>query len=283
MTEGYVSLAAALTVFVFLYAMPYMGLPELVVIDRTLGVTQMFAFGAAGILVDLLILWVGHLRGRTLPRRWMVLGCLFLYLFAYTTDFHQCTYWWLRRYNAAVTVTDQIMNHYPEGTYKVVSMLDEAYQVSEGSHEELLTFLENTEEEDYSIPVEYIFLYVEKHPIYRGQVHFLTAPGWLAQDNYEVYEGLQNQSQCPNIRHREISQELAESLTPYYPKVESNYNNLTMRTILCSEAYSWYQEFSAMHPAETNVYYEDDDFVCYVIHQDQIAPLKLAAGRDNGK
>ena len=283
MMEGYLTLAAALTVFVFLYAMPYMGLPELVTIDRTLGVTQMLAYGAAGILLDLLILCVERLRGRMLPRRWMVLGCLSLYLLAYAADFHQCTYRWLRRYNAAVTVTDRIMNRYPEGSYKIVSMCDEAYQAGEGGHEELLTFLESAEGKDYSIPVEYIFLYVEKRPLQRGQVHFLTAPRWLARENYEVYEELWNQSQCPNILHGEISQELAMRETPYYPDAYDNYDDLAIRTILCSKIYGWYQEFSAAHPAETNIYYEDDDFVCYVIHQDQAAPLKLAAGRDDGK
>ena len=283
MTEGYLTLVAALTVFVLLYAMPYMGLPELVTIDRTLCVTQMFAFGAAGILADLLILWVERLRRRRVPRRFMVLGCLFLYLIAYTTDFRQCTYWWLRRYRAAVAVTDQIMNNYPEWAYRIVSMGDEAYQVGWGSHEELLTFLENTEGKDYSFPVEYIFLYVEKHPLWRGQVHFLTAPHLLAQNNYEVYEGFWNQSQCPDVLHGEISWELAQKETPYYPEVYDNYDNLTVRTILCSEAYSWYQDFSAAHPAETNVYYEDDDFVCYVIHQDPAAPLQLATGRGDRK
>ena len=281
MMEGYLTLIAALTVFVLLYAMPYMGLPELVTIDRTLCITQMLAFGAAGILVDLLIVWMGHLKGKMLSCYWMALGCLILYLLAYISDFHQCTYWWLRRYNAAVTVTDQIMNNYPEWTYKIVSMTDEAYQVGWGSHEELLTFLENTDGEDYSLPVEYIFLYVEKHPLMRGQVHFLTAPPWMAQNNYEIYEGLWNQSQCPDIMHGRISQDLALKETPYYPEVYDNYDNLTMRTILCSKIYNWYQEFSAAHPAETNVYYEDDDFVCYLIHQDQAAPLQL--GRGDGK
>ena len=155
--------------------------------------------------------------------------------------------------------------------------------MGEGSHEELLTFLENIEGTDYFIPAEYIFLYVEKRPLYRGQVHFLTAPHWLAQDNYEVYEGLWNQSQCPNILRGEISRELAPKETPYYPGVFENYDNLTTRTILCSKINSWYQEFSAAHPAETNIYYEDDDLVCYVIHQDQAAPLILAAGGGDGK
>ena len=283
MAEGYLILVAALTLFVLLYAMPCMGLPELVTIDRTPSVTQMFAFGTAGISVDLLILWAEYLRGKPLPRRWMALGCLFLYLLAYTTDFHQCTYWWLRRYNAAVTVTDRIMDGYPKRAYKIVSMGDEAYQVGEENHEELFTFLENTGEKDYSLPVEYIFLYVEKHPLRRGQVHFLTAPRWLAQDNYEVYEELWNQSQCPNILHGEISPELAAKESPYYPELYDNYDDLTTRTILCSKIYEWYRDFSQAHPAETNVYYEDDDLVCYVIHQDQAAPLKLSAGGSDGR
>lgn len=288
MAEGYLTLVAGLTVFVFLYAMPYIGLPELVAVDRTMCVTKMFVFGVAGILLDLLILRMERLWGM-LPRRWTALGCLILYLFAYMTDFHQCTYRYLQRYNAAVTVTDQIMNHYPEWAYRIVSMFDEAYQAGWGSQEELLTFLDNTEGEDYFIPVEYIFLYVEKHPLLRWQVHFPTAPRWLAQDNYEVYKGLWTQSQCPDILHGEISQEMAMKEIAYYPVIDdkyynySDYDDLTARIILYSKIYNWYQEFSAIHPAETNVYYEDDDFVCYVIHQDQAAPLQLATGRREGK
>lgn len=283
MAEGYLTLVLALNIYVFLYAMPYMRLPELVTVDRTLCVTQMFVFGAAGILIDLLIQGVGYLQGRMLPRRLMVVGCLFLYLLAYLTDFHQCTYWWLWRYNAAVTVTDRIINNYPEWNYRIVSMYDEAYQAGEGSHVELLTFLENIEGEDYTIPVEYIFLYVEKNPIQRAQVHFMTAPRWLAKENRWSYANLWNRSQCPDILHSEISQELAQIETPYYPIMTDNYSNQKMRTILYSKAYSWYQEFSAAHPAEANIYYEDDDFVCFVIHQDQDAPLELTAGRGNGK
>lgn len=283
MAEGYLTLTALLTIFVLLYAMPFMGLPELVTIDRTLGVTQMFAFGAAGIPADLLLLWLEGYRGKPLSRRWMALGCLFLYLAAYTTDFHQCTYWWLRRYNAAVTVADRIMDRYPAWSYKVVSMCDEAYQVGRESHEELLTFLENTQEGSYSTPVEYIFVFLEKRPIRRGQVHFLTAPRWLARENCEVYEGRANQSQCPDILHKEISQDLAQRVTPYYPDLYENYDDLTLRTVLCSKGYDWYQNFSLTHPAETNVYYEDENFICYVIHQDPAAPLELGAGRREGK
>ena len=284
MAEGYLTLVAVLTVFVFLYAMPYMGLPRLVDTDRMLCVTQMFVYGVTGILVDLQILWTGHLRGRGLSRRFMVLGCLSLYLLAHLTNFRQCTYWWLQRYNASVTVTEQIMNNYPEWNYRIVSLYDAVYQTDWGSHVQLIDFLESIEEEDYSIPVEYIFLYVEKRPLLRGQVHFLTAPRWLAKDNdYKEFEEDWNRSQCPDILHGEISQELAREAIPYYPGVYDDYDDLTVRTIVCSKVYSWYQEFSSAHPAETNVYYEDDDFVCYVIHQVQASPLNLAVGRGGGE
>ena len=280
--EGYLTLIAALTIFVFLYAMPSMGLPELVAIDRIPGIIQIFAIGAIGILADLLVLWAGS-QEEMLPRRWMALGCLILYVAAYLTDFHQCTYWWLRRFNAAVTVTEQIMDRYPEGTYKIVSMWDEAYQAGEEGHEELLTFLENTERDAYSIPVEYIFVYVEKFALLQGQMHFTTAPRWLARENKDAYEGRWDQSQCPYLLYWGISQDWAERELSYYPSLVETYYDIENRTILCSKAYRWYQEFSAAHPAETNVYYEDSEFVCYMIHQDQNSPLELAMEGGDGR
>ncbi len=274
--KGYLILALGCMVFILLFAAPYIGLPELVVIDRTLAITQLLAFGLVAVPVDFLLARASSLRGKPLPRGLMATGCLCLYLAAYMTDFHQCTYWWLRRYNAAVTVTDQVMNHYQEGEYCIVSMWDEAYQAGSGNHEELLTFLQNTEGPTYSLPAEYIFLYVEKRPLRRGQVHFLTAPGWLAQENYEVFEGLWNQSQCPEIQYTEISEELAEKEIPYDPTIRNNYDDLATRAVLCAKAYAWYQGFLKAYPAETHTYYEDDEFICYVIHQDPSAPLELA-------
>ena len=278
MAEGYLVLAASLAAFVFLYAMPYMGLPELVRNVRTLCVTQMLAFGIAGILIDLLILLAERALERPLSGAFMALGCLILYFIAYQSDFHQTTYSWLYRYNAAVTVTDRIMNEYPEGTYKIVSMWDEAYQANAEDHEKLLSFMEGIEKGGCSIPAEYVFLYVEKHPIGWGQMHFTTAPGWLARENYEAGWQSWDPSRCPDIRSWEVSRELTMVKFPYDSVKTDYYRDMSTRLILFSKAYYWYGEFSAAHPEVTEVFYEDDDFACYMIRQDPSAPLDLSAG-----
>ena len=48
------------------------------------------------------------------------------------------------------------------------------------------------------------------------------------------------------------------------------------RTILESKAYEWCQDFAKRHPSELNVYYEDNDFVCYFFQQDVNMPYNLA-------
>ena len=278
MTEGYLVLAASLAAFVFLYAMPYMGLPELVRNVRTLCVTQMLFFGIVGILIDLLILLAERRLECTLSDLFMPLGCLFIYIFAYQNDFHQTTYCWLYRYNAAVTVTDRIINEYPEGTYKIVSMWDEAYQANAEDHEGLLSFMEGIEKGGCSIPAEYVFLYVEKRPIGWGQMHFTTAPGWLARENYETDWQSWGPSRCPDIRSWEVSRDLALVKFPYDSIMRDYYRDISVRLILFSKAYYWYGEFSAAHPEATEVFYEDDDFACYMIRQDPSAPLELSSG-----
>ena len=278
MAEGYLIPAASLAAFVLLYALPYMGLPELVKNVRTLCVTQMLAFAVAGILADLLIALAQRALGRKLPDVLMALGCLLLYIIAYRVDFHQTAYWWLYRYNAAVTVTDRIMDEYPKGTYKIISLWDEACQADAEDYEELLAFVKGVEEGGYSVPAEYVFLYVEKHPIGWGQLHFTTAPGWLARDNYETNWPSWNPSRCPEFWYGEVSRELALREI-YYDSVPKDYfSDMTGRMILSSKAYAWYEEFSAAHPQDIQVYYEDGDFACYLIRQDPAAPLDLSAG-----
>ena len=81
-----------------------------------------------------------------------------------------------------------------------MSTTDELYQVIEqGRHEELLTFLNRVNGSGYTLPTEYIFVYVEKRPIQYAQNHFFTGPDWLAEEKYTSYyttyfsEGKQHQ------------------------------------------------------------------------------------------
>lgn len=276
MLEGYACITAASFVFVLLYAAPFLGLPEFVVIDRTTAVTQMTAWALAGTAADFLLFSAGTRLGRKMTAAAGAL-CGLIYCCAYLTNFHENTYWWLRRYPSAVFVTDKIEKNFPGDRRTIVSMLDEQYQMEEGAHEELLSFVQGTEGEDeYFLSTEYIFLYVEKHPILRGQVHFLTGPSWLVEDNGTVYEGLWNQSQCPEILCENVSRIEAREICFYSPEMIENYDDLKLRRAVCSKAYYWCRDFAGRYPAETNIYYEDEDFVCYVIHQNPDVPLNLA-------
>ena len=277
MLEGYLILAISLAAFVLLYAMPYMGLLELVRNVRILCVTQLFAFAIAGILTDVLIVSVQHLLHRALPNALMALVCVLLYIIAYNTDFHQTTYWWLFRYNASVTVTDRIMKEFPKGSYKIVSLWDEAYQADEEDWEELLVFMRDIEKGGHAIPTEYIFLCVEKNPLWWSQLHFTTAPRWLALENYETDWSSWSPSRCPAIWCVDMSPELVLPEIDYNNVWENYYIEMEMRTALFANALDWYEAFSAAHPENVQVYYEDVDIVCYMIRQDPAAPLNLAA------
>ena len=271
--EGYLILALSLGAFVLLYAMPYMGLPELVRNVRTLCVTQLLAFAMGGAAADALLLLARHKLGRKLPGAVMALGCVLIYCIAFFTDFHQTTYWWLFRYNAAVTVTDRITEEYRPGTYKIVSLWDEASQADEADTEELLLFMERAEQGEDPLPAgaEYVFLYVEKNPIWWGQVHFSTAPRWLARENEEVYWPEWSPSRCPEIWCVEVSPKLALKEIDYGAVRANYYGDMEMRMVLSAKAYAWYGEFASAHPENTEVYYEDEDFACYLIRQNAAA------------
>ncbi len=106
---------------------------------------------------------------------------------------------------------------------------------------------------------------MEKKPLQYAQSHFFHGPAWLAQ---EIYPALYTSyvSQCPDINSVEIS---AESAAEVYhtSKVWPIYTHLENRVILESRAYFWCQDFRRLYTYETEVFYEDSDFVCYRIHQ----------------
>ena len=181
--------------------------------------------------------------------------------------FHGYLYYELTRYNAVVMVTQDITDKFPENSYTIVSTTDELYQVIEqGRHEELLTFLNRVNGSGYTLPTEYIFVYVEKRPIQYAQSHFFTGPDWLAEEKYTSYYTTYF-SAGNSINASEISREQAEKEMMTFSKLSQTYSNLDSRTILESKAYEWCRKFEASYPQEMKVYYEDENFCCYMIRQ----------------
>ena len=164
-------------------------------------------------------------------------------------------------------VTQDITDKFPENSYTIVSTTDELYQVIEqGRHEELLTFLNRVNGSGYTLPTEYIFVYVEKRPIQYAQSHFFIGPDWLAEEKYTSYYTTYY-SEGNSINASEISREQAEKEMMTFSKLSQTYSNLDSRTILESKAYEWCRKFEASYPQEMKVYYEDENFCCYIIRQ----------------
>ena len=157
-------------------------------------------------------------------------------------NYHGYLYCELSRYNAAIKVTDSIMNNFPKYSYTIVSTTDELYHVSnDGRHEELLTFVQQVDKKDYKLPTEYVFLYVEKRPIEYGQSHYFCGPAWLAGEKYVDFYSF-FASRCPQINASEISEEKALKDIVSHERPSLHYATPESRAVLESKAYLWCQK-----------------------------------------
>ena len=266
--EGYLGMTLASVVFMILYAAPFLGLPELIAGSRVCSTGQMLILAMMFVPVDLFL----YLIGRTILR--VVLPFVSMALVGgiyvgvnYFDVYHGFLYNELTRYNAVVDVTNRIMEDFPAKTYTIISPTDELYQVAEdGWHEEALTFLQKLQFGNYSIQSEYLFVYVEKKPIQYAQSHFYQGPQWLAQEKYTQYYSTYY-SEGDDINHSFISDAYVDQELAYFSRPSQTYSDLVNRTILESKLDAWCKKFQQAYPHDMNVYYEDDDFVCYVVKQ----------------
>ena len=143
----------------------------------------------------------------------------------------------------------------------------------------MLNFLRKLNSSDYTLPTQYLFFYVEKKPIQYAQSHFFTGPKWLAAEKYSQYYQEIYTSEGDNIKKAGISKTLANSAMIIFSKESQSYSDLTSRSILESKMYYWCRNFSESYPNDVNVYYEDDNFICYVVEQN---PYRLYFLRNEG-
>lgn len=276
--DGYPLLVLMSAFFMLLYAAPFLGLPELIAGSRLCSTEQLLILAVIAIPADAIFATLAQTGVRRVMPVMLIFGVGGIYVAARQLGFyHGYLYNELTRYNSVVRVTNEIMESFPEHSYTIVSPTDELYHVIEkGRHEELFQFVQRTTGENYTIPTEYIFLYVEKKPIRYAQSHFQTGPAWLAEEKYTQYYST-NYSEGSAISASEISGTAAAEPLRTYSKLSQNYSNLESRTILESKAYLWFERFSELYPQETAVYYEDDDFVCYLIRQNVYRLFQLEA------
>lgn len=269
--ELYFGITAASVIFMILYAAPFLGLPEIIAGARLCLTEQVLLLSMMALPADEVLFAIGRRKMACILPYLSVLGVAAIYAGTnYFGVYHGYLYYELTRYNSVVNLTNRIASEYPKQCYTIISTTDETYQVIEsGWHEEILDFYYKSKLEKYYIPTEYLFFYVEKNPIQYAQYHFFAGPRWLAQKKYSQYYKYSNAviSEGSAIKSSKISEDvLGEPLTDM-GKASDAYSNLKNRTILESELYFWCQDFKARLPYEIQVYYEDEDVVCYMIKQ----------------
>ena len=266
--EGYLGLTLASIAFMILYAAPFLGLPELIAGARVCSTGQLLILAMMFVPVDLFLYLIGLTVIRVvLPMVSIVLTGAIYVGANYFDVYHGFLYNELTRYNSVVDVTNNIIKNFPQYSYTIVSPTDELYQVIEyGRHEEIYNFVKVIQSNAYSLPSEYIFLYVEKKPIQYAQSHFYTGPEWLAKEKYTQYYTMYF-SEGNQLNQSTISDDYADQDFMFFLKESQNYSDLTSRTILESKLNRWCKQFEHNFPNDINTYYEDDDFVCYVIRQ----------------
>jgi hypothetical protein len=160
-------------------------------------------------------------------------------------------------------------------SFTIVSPVDELYQVKGyGYHEESVQFIREIKKENYYLPTEYVFVFVEKQPLLYAHSHLPDGPLWLAKQEYQYTIG-GHVSQSPDVLHSEISEEYANS-SIVIPIAHSSYATPTMRTIINFRLFQWVEQFQERYPYHLTTVYEDDAFVCYMFRQNPARLLDLA-------
>ena len=147
--------------------------------------------------------------------------------------------------NGAITCLTNIIKENKDETWTIVSANDETQMgLDHGWHYETITFKDTK----LIIPTEKVYFFIEKIPL-----------------NYSVVYSGSGQS----ISKKGASQSLPNSGGIGMYQGEG-------RWILMSRMYYWAQAFMEMYPNEMKVYYESEDFVCYVTPQNMYHQYNFA-------
>lgn len=265
-------------IYVITFAAPMVGLPNLIPEGRFGIIGHMMILAVMALPIDALFSLLMSICNELKLRLLSVSIVIGIYPGTIITgNFRGFLYYELSRYNSVAEVTSFITETFPEYTYTIVAPTDELYLVCQyGWHEELLNFVEQCNNEEYFLSSEYVFIYIEKKPLLYAQYYFFDGPFWMGQIKYQAIVMMHHKgqtSQGPEILASHISemaplQDVMEYSTPWMAYLE-----LDNRTILESRAYDWCQRFQDVYPEVLNVFYEDDDFVCYYFRQAGDEPL----------
>ncbi|MDY3726997.1 MAG: hypothetical protein SO015_02450 [Wujia sp.] len=275
--DGYLGTTIATIIFMIAYSPDIVGLPNLVDCTRLCSSEQMLILAMMFIPIDLFISIIQYTRGKVILPWLTLLGVGGIYCGTnYLGVYHGYMYISMTRYSAAVEVTNKVNHKFPKNDYTIVSPTDDLYQVIEtGRHEEIATLFKEMQYGTYSIPTEYLFFFVEKEPMLYAQYHFVTGPEWLADEKYAALSPSSITSEGKQVIHSEISKNAAGQDLMYFSLLSDTYKDFTSRNIIESKMYYWCENLMKKFPSEMQVYYEDDQFICYVVKQNTYRLMSL--------
>lgn len=287
--NAYLPVIFASVLFIFVFVSKYFGLIQLVPDTRVPALENLLLSAVVFIPLDMIFtLLCAYCKDIILQIASAAIVAAIYIFTIFTGTYHSYLYKEITRYNTEVTVAESIIESFPPGSYTIVSCTNEMFQANQyGMFEELLTFIREIDSGEYFLPTEYVFIFVEKRPFEYGQKHFYTGSQWLGLDKYGdmfdnkdlfhlgVSEGTQVNSSVVNPE--DVKKNIDSFESPY-----SSYQDIRRRTILESKAYQWCLNFKELFPFEMNIYYEDDNFVCYYFKQNTQALYNLSIeGWDN--
>ena len=276
--SGYAILSLMSFWICFCYSMHALGLP--IIIEPYRVCTFAILMGTATMVVPVDIVLHFILSKMNEKISWVIAMLLIAgsYIFVRVQGmYHGYLSYKVTRYNSTVMVTEQIVKNLPKESYTIVSSTDELYQIiGHGYHEELINFINESEEISYTLPTNYIFIYIEKNPVVRNSYNVFDGPEWLADVDRSTAYGV-GTSIGNAYAKGQISEGMANVYFGKFPLSIDVYGVLWQKILLNSKAYVWCQKFNAMYPNELHVYYEDDDFLCYYLKQNPRNLYELAA------
>lgn len=264
--DSYPPLILAASIFFVLFGAEELHLPELVEEIRVCLTAHVLNIAAAAIPIDMVLSGLARLGGKTWKNLLSIASAASVAVFyaaAMRFGFlHSYPYWELGRYTSVANVTERIKMDFSKDEFTVVSCTDEYYQIIDyGYHEELVSFLRNSNGTSYVLPTKYILIYVEKHPLSYAQRYFFTGPEWLGREPDELFFG------DKEIISDSVSEEMERADLPELSNEWDYYKVFDNRIAVESKAFFWCQNFMQRYENEMSVYYEDDDIVCYLIEQ----------------
>lgn len=275
--DQYAGLILVAQIFMIMASPTILGLPVLIDTSRLCALEQLLELGVVAIILDMAFSLFQLFLPSVILKTAALAGIVSVVYLTWITDsYHGYLYWVLTRYNSAVAVTNAITDKLPRWSYTIVSTTDELYQqIQYGWHEEQVHFINESADEAFTLPTEYVFIFLEKKALRRNQYHVFTGPEWLAWSKY--FQEIGN----VEIVCYDYDESLVMVPGAFLSENSGTYAHPVGRQIVQATTKDWLETFDRKYPNELKLFYEDDYFACYYFKQNVNRLYKLGVREYN--